>query len=276
MFKIGEFSKLCRVPVSALRYYANIGLLEPAHTDKFTGYRYYLATQLPRLNRILALKDLGLSLEQIIKILNENISPDEIRGMLRIRQAEIQQIVDEEQARLARVATRLLQIQQEGKMPTQEVVLKAIESQHVISLRQIIATPDMVGAMLTEAFMTLGMKGIQPVAPPIAIFHDQEFKPADMDVEVAIPVDGGGQGDIALDGERWLRVRQLPAHPLVASIIHAGHFETIEQTYAVIGTWLAQNGYRPTGASYEVYLTAPEADTPPVTEIIFPIEKING
>lgn len=275
MFKIGEFSKLCRVPVSALRYYANIGLLEPAHTDSFTGYRYYLATQLPRLNRILALKDLGLSLEQVTKIINENISPEEIRGMLRIRQAEIQQIVDEEQARLARVATRLLQIEQEGNMPTQEVVLKSLESQHVITLRQIIPTPDGVGEMLTEAFMTLGMKGIQPIAPPMSIFHDQEFKPNDMDVEIAIPVEKSVQADIPLDGWRSLKVRQLPAISLVASTIHAGQFDTIEQSYAVMGTWLAQNGYRPAGASYEVYLTAPEGDTPPVTEIIFPVEKMS-
>jgi len=96
MFKIGEFSKLCRVPASALRYYANIGLLEPDHTDHFTGYRYYSFSQLPRLNRILALKDLGLSLDQIARLLDESVSPAEIRGMLRMRHAEIQQVLDEE------------------------------------------------------------------------------------------------------------------------------------------------------------------------------------
>jgi DNA-binding transcriptional MerR regulator len=80
MFKIGDFSKLCRVPVSALRYYADIGLLEPAQVDSFTGYRYYSLDQLPRLNRILALKDLGLALEQIARLLDEDISSDEIRG----------------------------------------------------------------------------------------------------------------------------------------------------------------------------------------------------
>src|SRR5690242_17656087 len=103
MFKIGDFSKLCRVPTSMLRYYADLGILEPAHIDKFTGYRYYTADQIPPLNRILALRDLGLSLEQIKIMLHEDLPPEEFRGMLRLKRAEIEQHVQEEQARLARV-----------------------------------------------------------------------------------------------------------------------------------------------------------------------------
>ncbi len=79
---------------------------------------------MPRLNRILALKDLGLALKEIARLLDEDVSPDEIRGMLRLKQAEISQMVDEEQARLARVKARLLQIEQEGKMPEYEIVIK--------------------------------------------------------------------------------------------------------------------------------------------------------
>jgi DNA-binding transcriptional MerR regulator len=65
MIKIGDFSKLSQATVKALRLYDEMGLLKPARVDNFTGYRYYSADQLPRLNRILALKDLGFSLEQI-------------------------------------------------------------------------------------------------------------------------------------------------------------------------------------------------------------------
>ena len=61
MFKIGDFSKLSRVSVKTLRYYDELGLLKPANVDDFTGYRYYVIDQMPRLNRILALKDLGFS-----------------------------------------------------------------------------------------------------------------------------------------------------------------------------------------------------------------------
>ena len=83
MFKIGDFSKLIQVSVKKLRYYDEIGLLKPVQVDRFTGYRYYSFEQLPRLNRILALKDLGLSLEQIVQLLNEAVPANTIRGMFR-------------------------------------------------------------------------------------------------------------------------------------------------------------------------------------------------
>ena len=84
MLKVGDFSRLSLVSIKALRYYDELGLLKPARVDEFTGYRYYTAEQLPRLNRILALKDLGLSLEQIGVLLNKGVSSEELRGMLRL------------------------------------------------------------------------------------------------------------------------------------------------------------------------------------------------
>jgi DNA-binding transcriptional MerR regulator len=111
-FKIGEFSRISRVSVKTLRYYDEIGLLTPVRVDRFTGYRYYSADQLPRLNRTLALKDLGLSLEQIAALLDDDLPPAEIRGMLRLKRVEIQQHLEEEQARLARIEARLEQIEQ--------------------------------------------------------------------------------------------------------------------------------------------------------------------
>jgi DNA-binding transcriptional MerR regulator len=106
MFKIGDFSKLSRVSVKTLRYYDEVGLLKPIQIDRFTGYRFYSVDQLPRLNRILALKDLGFSLEQIGRLLDEELPPSELRGMLRLKQGELQQQVDEQQSRLARVEAR--------------------------------------------------------------------------------------------------------------------------------------------------------------------------
>jgi DNA-binding transcriptional MerR regulator len=273
MFKISDFSKLCRVPTSTLRYYANEGLLEPTQIDQFTGYRYYTLDQLPRLNRILALRDLGLSLEQIKRLLEEDVSSAEIRGMLRMKQAEIQQAVSEEQARLARVATRLKQIEQEGNMPQQEVVLKTIEQQHVMSIREIIPTPDGVARLLEEAFGALMSKGVQPAAPPLTIFHDDEFKPADMDVEIVVPVGKATREDASLGGGRRLTVHELPAIPYAATIIHTGDYDSLDKTYAVIGRWISANGYRIAGPPREVYLSPPDGASEAVTEIQFPVEK---
>ncbi len=69
MLKIGEFSKLSRVSVRMLRHYDEIGLLKPAEIVSFTDYRYYREDQLPAMCRITALKDMGFSLAEIVKML---------------------------------------------------------------------------------------------------------------------------------------------------------------------------------------------------------------
>src|ERR671925_475829 len=110
MFKIGEFSRLSRVSVRMLRHYDQLGLLTPSQTDRFTNYRYYSGDQLPRLNRILALRDLGFSLEQIAGMLDEDLSPEQLLGMLKLKRAEVEQQMQTEQSRLARLEARISQM----------------------------------------------------------------------------------------------------------------------------------------------------------------------
>ena len=107
MFKIGDFSRLAQVSVKTLRYYDRLGLLTPAWIDRYSGYRYYTAGQLPRLNRILALKDLGFSLDQVKRLLQDDLPVAELRGMMRMKQLELEGQLREEQARLERVENRL-------------------------------------------------------------------------------------------------------------------------------------------------------------------------
>ena len=83
-----------------LRHYDQMGLLKPSQTDEWTGYRYYTIEQLARLHRIIALKGLGFSLEQVADLLNrgETVPALELRGMLKLRQAEITRELQEKQS----------------------------------------------------------------------------------------------------------------------------------------------------------------------------------
>jgi DNA-binding transcriptional MerR regulator len=107
VFKIGEFSLLTRVSIKTLRYYDEVGLLKPVRVDVDSGYRYYSASQVPRLHRILALKDLGFPLDRIAKAIEEGVTPDALRGMLMLREAEQEARVQEETGRLVRLKTQL-------------------------------------------------------------------------------------------------------------------------------------------------------------------------
>jgi effector-binding domain-containing protein len=226
---------------------------------------------LPRLNRILALKDLGLSLEQIARLLNNGLSPAQLRGMLRLKQAELQQRVQEEQARLARVEARLRQIEQEGKMPTYEVVLKKVPAMTVASVRDIIPTYSSQDGLWQELGAYLARHKSTPLSPCFTMYHDTEYKERDVDAEVCEHV----QGPLLDEGR--VKVHQLPA-VTVASVIHQGPYDGLGAAYDALAAWVEANGYRIVGPNREIYLqnVADHGITDPanlVTEVQFPVEK---
>jgi len=80
---VGDFSRITHLSVKTLRHYHEVGLLEPATVNPGTGYRYYSARQIMSLNRIVALKEVGFSLEEIARILEDKLTTDQLRGMLK-------------------------------------------------------------------------------------------------------------------------------------------------------------------------------------------------
>lgn len=276
MFKIGEFSRLGQVTVKTLRYYDDMELLKPAHVDRFTGYRYYLTEQLSRLNRILALKDLGLSLEQIAPLMDESLSAEQMRGMLRLKCVELQERVRDEQARLARVEARLRQIEMEGEMPKYEVVFKKVTAQKVVSIREIAPTVKSVGELFDAVVEAVARDGVKSTGPWIAIYHHEGYREHDLDLEVAVPVDSVFNDAIALAGGRQMTVRELPATETMASLLYQGDYGNIGEAYMAIGNLIGAQGYTCGVPCREVYLRAPgDVDNPAqyLTEIQFPAEK---
>jgi DNA-binding transcriptional MerR regulator/DNA gyrase inhibitor GyrI len=271
VYRIGEFSKISRVPVSALRYYSDLGLLPPVEVDPGSGYRYYEAIQLPRLNRILALKDLGLSLDEIGSILNEDLSAAELRGMLRLKRAEMSRAVAEQQAQLARVENRLRLIESEGNMPEYEIVLKEVDPLHVLSLREVAPEPQHVGTMIADGYAALMPSGIMPIAPCFSLYHDPEFKPDNIDVEIAYPVSPDVTSAPQTPGGRSFSRRTVPGGTMAVTV-HQGAYEIIDEAYVAMGTWLDANNLKMTGPPQEAYLTAPGDPGGPITEIRFPVE----
>ena len=228
MIRIGDFSKLTRVSVKTLRYYDEMGLLKPVEVDRFTGYRYYEFNQLARLHRILALKDLGFSLEEIGRLLEGEVSAEQMRGMLKLRKAEIRERVDEEAGRLERVELWLRQIEQENTMTNYNVVIKKIEPLKVASVRGIVPTPPDQRTLWNELMGYLEGQKARMVGTPFAIYHDPEFKERDWDIEVCMPVAD------ELPPAKGIEVHSLPAYETMASVIHAGSFATIGEAYDAI------------------------------------------
>jgi len=270
MIRIGLFSKLSQVPVKTLRYYNEIGLLEPAEIDSFSGYRYYSVTQLPRLNRILALKDLGLSLNQIAQLLTEELPVEQLRGMLRLKQVEIQQQMGQEEEKLDRVAARLRQIEQENKMSNYDVVIKKVEPQRIVSVRDVIPSYPEQGHLWQELETVMVQSKIKSTGPCLTLYHSDEPK---IDAEVCEPVAEG----VSLPKNTKVQTRELPGAE-VAAVIHHGPFNTLSESYEAVLKWIEANGYQINGPGREIYLQPPaemgsQTDPDTVTEVQFPVMK---
>src|SRR5262249_26612733 len=123
MLSIGEFARLGQVSPRTLRHYGDVGVLVPAHVDAATGYRSDELRQLSDLRRVLALRDLGVGLEQIRELTTEDgtLPVEQLRGMLRLRRAEISATIVEDQQRLRRVASYLDALERGELMRTIDV-----------------------------------------------------------------------------------------------------------------------------------------------------------
>ena len=273
MFKIGDFSRLSLVSVKALRYYDELGLLKPARVDESSGYRYYSASQLTRLNRILALKDMGLSLEQIALLLDKGLTPDQIRGMLRLKQVELRQQLAEGQAQLARIEAWLQAFDQEATMPDYAVVLKKVAPVWVAQVRALAPSMEQLGPTLDRAFdQAMGyitQQGATCVGPGTTLYYDTEMRDSDINVGACMPFEGALK-----DGEQ-VKVSELPGFETVASVIHHGPFSTLSHAYNAIFQWIETNSYQVSGPSRELNLEYERGGDQSkfVTEIQFPVEK---
>ncbi len=269
MLKIGDFAKLTRLSVQTLRYYDDLGLLKPVEVDRYTGYRYYACDQLPRLNRILALKDLGLSLEQVGRLLAEDLPAAELRGMLRLKRAELHEHVQDEQAKLERVEARLRQIEQENSMPNYDIVLKGVDPILVASARGIIPAYPEQGHLWNQLETYLDQQKATRAGACFTVYHSDE---PEIDAEVCEPL------STVVPESSQVKVHALPKVELVASVVHHGPFTTIGEAYQAIAKWIETNGYRCIGAVREIYLQPPQQpgsqiDPATVTEIQFPVGR---
>ena len=276
MFSIGEFARHGRVSVRMLRHYDAIGLIRPACVDPASGYRSYQASQLDDLNRVIALKELGFTLQQVQVILEEKVSTAELRGMLKLRRAEIQASIEAETIRLARVEARLMTIEDEARVPADGVVIKRLAPVRVAELTGVAAgyEPEAITPVIQplygELFCLLATAGIGAAGPAIAYSEDRPPGDGAIVVHAAVPVaaePGGDHGFTVID---------LPEVASAATIIHHGSMDDVLSTGQALARWIDASGYRSAGYAREVTLEHTEEPDQWVTELQQPIDVTGG
>ncbi|MGW3038597.1 MerR family transcriptional regulator [Kitasatospora sp. NPDC001159] len=274
MLNIGDFASHGRVSVRMLRHYDAIGLLRPARVDPVTGYRSYGAGQLARLNRVIALKDLGFTLQQVRAVLDDQVDAVELRGMLRLRRAQLAAAIAADEQRLARVEARLRTIESEGNMSEHDVVVKPVPSVRVAQLAGVARSyqPEditpVIGPLFDELCRRMAAAGVEETGPAVARYEDTPEGDGSVLILVAVPVGLAVRPD-GCDFE----VVDLPPVEEAATIVHRGPMDDSMGSFQALARFIDENGYRSAGYARERYLECPEDPSGWVVELQEPVTR---
>ena len=271
MLKIGDFSKISRVSIRMLRHYDELDLLRPVKIDPDTGYRYYHESQLPIAGRINALKDMGFGLAAIGEILKSGGENEMLERHLRLKQAELLELSQQTAYRLRLLDTALERLRKDETMKY-DVTIKTLPQRHSVTVRMVIPCYEQEGMLWNILMEETGKMHLIDGDPCYccAVFHDKEYKEAQVDVEVQKDV----KGDYP-DTEH-VRFRDLP-EVTVASAICKGSYEQMDDVNTAISTWVAANGFAFDGPMFNIYHVSPHETSDPneyVTEVCYPVKKL--
>ncbi|MBO4898689.1 MAG: MerR family transcriptional regulator [Lachnospiraceae bacterium] len=267
MLRIGEFSKLSRVSIRMLRHYDDIGLLNPAEIDEFTGYRYYREDQLFTIGRITALKDMGFALADIIKILDSYDDKEKIDGFLAERQKELAKLSEETEYKLMLLDTARKRLRKEQNMSF-DVTVKTIPERYAATVQMVVPHYEdeniLWGTMMGEC------KNLMPADPCLAAaeFLDDEYKEENVEIIAWMTVSG------TYSDTEHVKFKTLPAVKVASSIIK-GSYDQMGDAYATVVSWIKANGYKMNGHMFNIYHVSPAQTQNPdeyVTEVCFPVE----
>lgn len=270
---IGLFSRITQLSRKALRLYDERGLLVPCEKDLCTGYRYYTYVQIDQAIRIRNLTYLGFSLREIEELLaaRERGDARAIHVIFSTRSEE----ADAEIQRLHAVQ-RILRAQDLNlevfSVSLTEPVIKEIPAQRVLSKREKgiygVTIPKLIGEICSLLSPENGRPpSVKVVGPIMTIYHDQEYREEDADVEVALPI----AGRITLD-DPSIEVKNLTAVTVVSSV-YTGPYQAIGKAHERVYAYIAEHGYTPEGPSRELYYNDPHEvpEDQLMTEVQYPI-----
>ncbi|MDR1796902.1 MAG: MerR family transcriptional regulator [Clostridiales Family XIII bacterium] len=268
MHRIGEFSKLGKVTVKTIRYYDEVGLLVPARTDEWTGYRYYETGQLFRLQEILALRQMGFSIPEIAAVIGGQGDD----GIVERRKSELEEELHSLEDRLTRLHHYISQ-KKEGIDMSYQVVVKEVPACTVFSYRTVVPAYGDLMSLMPEvgAKVAAANPGVKCADPEYCfiVYHDGEYREKDIDIEICQAVTSRGKD---ADGVVF---KEMPAAS-VASVYHKGPYEQLGAAYAALTAWVGANGYKPAGEPRESYIDGiwnKDSAEEWLTEIQFPVVK---
>ncbi len=272
MLSIGEFSKICKVSTKTLRYYDEIGLIKPSKINPENNYRYYSIEQLETMLFINRLKQYNFSLEEIRTIITSEEIPNE---KLCLELYKKKKKLEKQIQIYSQITERLnedIAVLKQGKsimsyLNKIDVQLVEVPVMYLVSIRKMVCKFEMeeqYACCFNSILRKIQYDKLTVNAPPMVLFHGDEFTPLGLDTEFAIPVEQFVKG-----------TRDFCPGLCLKTTLHGG-YSNLTSIYTKQCEWAEQNGYENNGPLYEVYITDPTQtsnEDDRVTEIYYPVKK---
>jgi len=269
MLSIGEFARICRVSAKTLRYYSDIGLLEPETTNRETGYRYYSVEQIDRVLLINRLKSYNFSLKDIKRILKPEMNKAELGKELARKRGELKNQISLMGEKLAQLNRDLISLEQDRPLNSiqheMDVQLVECSPLNLLSLRKKVREKAMekeYAGNFSRLFRKIERDNLTICAPPMVLFFNDGFEEGGLDMEFAIPVEEYVTGTRTFDPKLCLKT------------VLKGPYSELPSVYARQIQWAEENGFLSGNALFEVYVTDPsqrDGDSELVTEVYYPV-----
>lgn len=269
MFRIGEFSKFAKVSTRMLRYYDEVGLFKPLKIDAFTGYRYYCASQIPEIIKIITLRDVGFNISEISRLIE--IEDDEaIIRELKRKQFQIEESINHERRIISDINNLISSLRKEIVTMDYKVKLKEIPSYKAVSLRSVVENYSKEGDLWASLGEFALQNQLHPVAAPFAIYHDGEHKESNVDIEVLMPVEKlqESQGKFVF--------REVERVSCMATLLYKGRYEKIDKTFFYLAKWIEDSKYETFGKARQMSIKGEWNESNPdnyLIEIQMPVKK---
>lgn len=269
MFRIGEFSKLTRVSVRMLRYYDEVGLLTPAEVDNWTKHRLYSVEQIPRLNKIIYLRDSGLNISEIALALT--LDEQSLLAQLDKKRTEIEGLIQSEYEKLRKIELAKREIMENKGELHYNISVKSIPAYRVLSLRKVVPNYYSEGELWNELSAFVGMQKTEIAGNTFSIYHDTDFRENNVDIELCVPVKEMGFAKAPF----CFRITE--PIPYMACMMVYGGFENIKAAYLAFAKWLQENSdCKMTDPMRQIVHRGPWNENTPeryLTELQIPLES---
>jgi DNA-binding transcriptional MerR regulator len=274
MLSIGEFSKICKVSTKTLRYYAEIGLINPEEINPENGYRYYSINQLETMLLINRLKAYEISLDDINSLLKleKDQFEEKLILLLNKKRAELQAKLTAYDMMLQQLNKDMLNIQKGESIfcsvKNIDILLLEVPAMNILSIRKSVSIEECNSGydiFFSRLFTKIAEQGLTMIGPPMTIYHSEEYSSDGYDIEFAIPIKEFVTGTKNFNPGLCIKSRLK------------GSYSEITSVYARQHEWLEKEKYCVVKPPFDVYITNPyETERPEdfITDVYLPVKKV--